>query len=326
MTQAGFSRFGNFANADKVLESAQTRVPALPGVNASHRISQIMETSSDTRTHAGEDHVGLLPMPCPEQHENQNKDGGHVLPRIGHSPFARSKIQAIGIWNMILLSAGFLISTALSGFLGFLWSTPPDCDLDHGSCRLWRSIVLSNHAALSTAVAISSAVLRTTLSLQAGVALSMVAALAIESVAGVPIEFVPLVLTLRGLGASVYQLLIYIWATFRSAPLYNVCALCLIITTLASQLASTLLISNLGPGFVVGEPVKTKRYLGVSIDGDIDFDYHQPQYWFGSTREYPSFAESASSLHGSPEMWKTDTGSTFESFFTGARSREKETA
>ncbi|KAK3386785.1 hypothetical protein B0H63DRAFT_540856 [Podospora didyma] len=258
-----------------------------------------METTFDKPAQAGKDDVPLL-LPLRQIRGEIDKTGDeHAWPRLGRSPFVRSRVQSIGIWNTVLLSAGFLVSAAVSLFLGFLWLSSPNCDPSHRFCGLWRNIVLSNNV-LSTAITISATVLRRALALQTGVALSMVAALALESAAGVP-------------------LLGYIWSTFRSMPLYNVCALAVIWKTLASRITSTLLVSNLGPGYVVGNPIKADRYIGKDAEGLTDFLRrlfdHTPQYWFGGGQvAYPLFAESARFPAPENNIWKRDTSPTLRAF------------
>ncbi|CAM1506014.1 Fc.00g056550.m01.CDS01 [Cosmosporella sp. VM-42] len=231
------------------------------------------------------------------------------LPQLGRSPFVRSWLQSIGPWNIVLLSTGLFASSITSVYLSLVWLWSADRAPDYVLSRVWRDIIVSN--SLSVSVTISAAVVRTSLALQAGVALSMVAAVMLEG-STVPLKYAPLFISLRGFGVSTSRLLECIWSTFRSAPLLNLYMAVLIVATLASQLASTLLVSDLRPRYIANNIQQVKRYTE-KLPSSESPEHHTTQYWFSGLTEYPAFAEYAQ-LPPNEVDWKLDTGPTIRAF------------
>lgn len=218
---------------------------------------------------------------------------------IGRPLESRSKLEAVGNSNVIILILGFVVSLVVVAYLLFLWQLSPECGFAGWESGLWKTIALRD--GVGPSVTISSAILRLTMALQLGVALPMAAGLFLEN-ATAPLRFVPLVLMLRGCGkGSMPELISYLSHTFRSNLLLNFMIVILLLTTTLSQLASTLLVSDLGQGSFLDNPQRQLIAYGLQPapnvkEGTVDLQRYQEstddvQYWTSGPAEYPIFAE-----------------------------------
>ncbi|KAK4211195.1 hypothetical protein QBC37DRAFT_376322 [Rhypophila decipiens] len=218
---------------------------------------------------------------------------------IGRPLESRSRLELVGNTNVIILVLGFAVSFAVALYILFLWQLSPAYGFTGWESRLWKTIALNDKVGLS--ITISSAMLRLTMALQLGVALSMTAGLFLED-ATTPLRFIPLVLMLRGSGkGSTRELVIYLSHTFRSNLFLNLIVAAMLLTTTLSQLASTFLVSDLGQGYFLDNPRRQDIAYGLRPAPNVKEDavvleiYQEStadvQYWTSGPAAYPIFAE-----------------------------------
>jgi hypothetical protein len=153
----------------------------------------------------------------------------------------------LGSYGIIILGISIIGLLASAGFISFLW-----CAGD--SNYIWR--LLASNEGMTKAVAISSMIFRTSITLQAGVATSMLAGLAIERKE----ILLPLLATVSMMRSSNSGPIVLAWL-LRPRPgkkggirglLVPGLATLLALTTLSSQFTSTALLSDISSGLVTG--------------------------------------------------------------------------
>ena len=197
----------------------------------------------------------------------------------------RSVYQRIGAYTLVLTILGTIFLLAPLTFLGWMW-------LGDRSSSTWRRIMLDDFA--KQAVTISAIVLRTALAVLGGVATAMIASVSIEH-HGVPLQDAAQVSIARfsNSGPSAFWTSMLFRKTFIELP-SRILLILLLITTLASQFTSTILLSDLGQGTVVAPSTTSTNTSGFS-NVEADFD--------GNTAEYQN---PTSPFFASPNYWTTD--------------------
>ena len=234
--------------------------------------------------------------------ENSN---GEVVGRQAYSLYDRFGWLS----TTILISATVLILAAL-GFLWFLW------EADHSS-KTWHGIAVKNW--ITRAVALSSLVLRTSISMQASIATSMLAGLALENTQILLLHFAS-VSTMRNANAGPYMLAWLMFKAFLQDPsrwrraLLPVLVLVLVITSILTQFTSTALLADLKPGTIPGHSSSdtTGTHFRYDSNGSIPF-LSRGTVWTKKPPFYPTFAEYHEASPGSQED-KSDTGITIRAF------------
>lgn len=244
---------------------------------------------------------------------------------------ARTRIESVGVINLTILILSLLLTILFVWYIIFLWYFSPGLGFTAIEAPFWRYIVLRQWAEVS--ITISTAIFRAIAGLQLGVALSMIAAMMLEQ-RMVPVRFAPLVLTLRGSGtASTWAMLEYFFdlRAFRLSMELSYVAIFLLYTSLASQLSSTFLISDLGVSPVLGnwEDRPLAYALAEAPDGDqgtlrsgtLKFQQRtdDTQSWTAGSPSFPVFAEfsvppTAPAGASGKDVWKYDTGLTMRAF------------
>ena len=208
----------------------------------------------------------------------------------------------------ILISATTLILSAL-GFLWFLW------EADHNN-QTWHRIAAKNW--MTRTVALSSLVLRTSMSMQASTATSMLAGLALENTQILLLHFAS-VSTMRNTNAGPYMLSWLIFKAFLKDPwrwrraLIPTLILILVITSTLAQFTSTTLLADLKPGTVPGyDSSETTATNFHTVDGSTPLT-SRGTVWAKKPPFYPTFAEYHEVPSDAPED-KSDTGLTLRAF------------
>ncbi|KAK0644308.1 hypothetical protein B0T16DRAFT_460378 [Cercophora newfieldiana] len=244
-------------------------------------------------------------QPC----DMASDDGASSTGKPEHAPLglegrrvSRSRLQRLGIANSIMVSFGFVISILFSVFVVFVWSFSPGINSrqDDKQPTLWRRIVLSDWLAAS--ITLSSAILRTCLGMQAAVATSVIAADSLER-SIVPLRLAPLALSISASGwNSLWSSLDFGWQMAKSASVPGCLLIVLLLTSIASQFTSTLLVADLGTGVLLEDPRREMVAYGVT-------ESDQAVLGDGWTLagDFPRFAE-WSDPPASKEGWVTDTG------------------
>lgn len=208
----------------------------------------------------------------------------------------------------ILVFTTTLILSVL-GFLWFLW------EADHNN-KTWHRIAAKNW--MTRTVALSSLVLRTSMSMQASTATSMLAGLALENTQILLLHFAS-VSMMRNTNAGPYMLSWLIFKAFLKDPwrwrraLIPTLILVLVITSTLSQFTSTTLLADLKPGTVPGyNSSETTATNFHTVDGSTPFTL-RGTVWTKKPPFYPTFAEYHEVPSDAPED-KSDTGLTLRAF------------
>ncbi|KAI9147145.1 hypothetical protein HJFPF1_13177 [Paramyrothecium foliicola] len=244
----------------------------------------------------------------------------------GAGPPSRGKLsffRRVGKRASILVVPCILTVAAAIGFVGWLWFG------DRSEPR-WRRLMLAGWS--NQAVTISSLVMRSALSILGGIATSMIAAVALEQSGSSLRDAVSLSMArFSSPGPNSFWFETFFRQHFVALPLRLILCL-LILSTLAVQFASTILLSDLGMGRVTGFSHFTKNMTGYvwsqadfgpgTSDGNFtwhaDFRAHhapfqsQQEYWSGLPRTFNLFAEY--SEPGFTDGAVDDTGPTLRSF------------
>ena len=208
----------------------------------------------------------------------------------------------------VLISATTLILSAL-GFLWFLWKA------DYNN-KTWHRIAAKSW--ITRTVALSSLVMRTSMSMQASTATSMLAGLALENTQILLLHLAS-VSTMRSANAGPYILAWLILKAFLKDPsrwhraLVPTLILILVITSTLAQFTSTTLLADLKPGVVPGgnssHTIATNFH---TVNGSTPFTL-RGTVWDKKPPFYPTFAE----YHEAPSLVeedKSDTGLTLRAF------------
>ena len=208
----------------------------------------------------------------------------------------------------VLISATTLILSAL-GFLWFLWKA------DYNN-KTWHRIAAKSW--ITRTVALSSLVMRTSMSMQASTATSMLAGLALENTQILLLHLAS-VSTMRSANAGPYILAWLILKAFLKDPLrwhralVPTLLLILVITTTLAQFTSTTLLADLKPGIVPGDnssyTIATNFH---TVNGSTPVTL-RGTVWDKKPPFYPTFAE----YHEAPSLVeedKSDTGLTLRAF------------
>lgn len=244
----------------------------------------------------------------------------HQSPKEYESPMERINAKPAGTpafplydrfgWLAItvLVTATTLILSAL-GFLWFLWMA------DHSN-RAWHRIAAKSW--ITRTVALSSLVLRTSMSMQASTATSMLAGLALEHTQVLLLHLAS-VSTMRNANAGPYMLAWLVLKAFLKDPcrwhriLLPILIFILVITSTLAQFTSTTLLADLKPGTVPGYSSSDTTATNFhTINGSTPFTL-RGTVWNKKPPFYPAFAE----YHEFPTDVKedrSDTGLTLRAF------------
>lgn len=208
----------------------------------------------------------------------------------------------------ILISTTTLVLSAL-GFLWFLW------EADHDN-KTWHRIAARNW--MTRTVALTSLVLRTSMSMQASTATSMLAGLALENTQILLLHFAS-VSTMRSTNGGPYMLSWLILKAFLKDPrrwrraLIPTLILILVITSTLAQFTSTTLLADLKPGTVPGyNSSETTATNFHTVNESTPFT-SRGTVWTKKPPFYPTFAEYHEAPSDAPED-RSDTGLTLRAF------------
>ena len=298
-------------------EATQQHNDALPGnvATRSSSISSIQESPHSPFKHAtetvAEHHSSDSADESAEQHQSSKENGG-LLEQTDAKAAARPTFSLYDRFGWlaitILASATALIMAAL-GFLWFLWVA------DHGN-KTWHRIAAKSW--ITRTVALSSLVLRSSMSMQASTATSMLAGLALENTQILLLHFAS-VSTMRSANAGPYMLAWLMLKAFlkdRSRwhkALLPTLILILVITSTLAQFTSTTLLADLKPGTVPGYSSSDTTATNFhTINGSTPFTLRGTA-WTKKPPSYPTFAEYHEAPSDARED-KSDTGLTLRAF------------
>jgi hypothetical protein len=224
--------------------------------------------------------------------------------------------EKFGWLSSIFLVGGLVVLLAAIGFLAFLW-------FGNWSNHTWNNIATQNW--FTRAVSLSALAVRNAVSLQAGVATSMLASVALEQME-VHILSAASISCMRNATSGPYfftwSMLTAAWkrGNFRQRMLLPILAVVLTITTVLVQFTSTALLADLSPGLI---PSSSRNYTAatnfVYINGTDGFRYipvvPRGTSWKIKAPFYPAFAEYHEDVADSTQQdGISDTGFTLRAF------------
>ncbi|KAI1405888.1 hypothetical protein F4819DRAFT_319033 [Hypoxylon fuscum] len=198
----------------------------------------------------------------------------------------------IGSLNLVILIMGSMVLLASISILAIIWGQAIDAATGHEPSWIWTMIFESDWT--TKVVTISTAVIRTIITIQASLITAMVASLMLE-IDGVPLIVAPIYSTVRALQAPPHNLLSRSSIRIRGLlPIFlHVVILIKVILNLHSQFMSTILVSDFTTSQVVRTTTsETIRILNYENHNGVETNYWATQpsnnWRFGEYTEAPS--------------------------------------
>jgi hypothetical protein len=258
----------------------------------------------------------LLDRFCENQAQAPSRDAENVSlleeRRRGARPLVSSSWEKLGLVSSSIIIAGILFIALSIGFLSFLWFA------SDGN-QTWRHIAIDNR--LTTVVPILSLILRTAVTMQAGMATSMLASLALER-GLVLLKQTAFISFMRHVQPQPHMFTWLALAAFSKRPLPSLLrtsvipglAILLTITTAAIQFTSAILLSDLTPNLIVGNNITSMNATNFRFEnGSFIPIIPGDTSWSRRSSFYPTFAE----YHEPPVYTQNgilDTGLTLRAF------------
>ncbi|CAN9171793.1 unnamed protein product [Alternaria alternata] len=248
-----------------------------------------------------------------QQHKNKDVQTtvvpAHKTEMHGGQPV--TIVRRVGKWPCTLLVLSILGTAAFIIYITFLWFTA-------SGNKNWKNIALSGW--MTRSVAIAAVVLRTSTTVQAGLASSMLAAIALESTTGVALQDLAPLSLMRASSAAPYALLAYP-RLGRNGPTWVllVWAAIISITTVSLQFTSTILLADVNAGYI---PSGLSPYAYV-LPQELLYRGSLTANWRSAPRPWPIFAEYMGNDSADGSVGYSDTGSTMRALlpFSDTRSR-----
>ena len=245
-------------------------------------------------------HMEGAASPCLED----DRDKGKTLPPRNPLSFP-ARIGSLGLVIIVLATALLMASIA---FLSFLWWSS-------NTGLVWRLIVLNDWATRS--VTLTSLVIRFAVSTQATLAVSMLAALVLERTRrGVLLRNSVALSIMRYVNTGPLTSMPYLFEgndSFRGLPLLAL-ALVLTLTTTLSHFTSTILLSDINRGQVIG--FASEQTMPIGVNGSTEGQTQEPtqvdnpngasNFWATTPLLFPPFAEYAGPANSQKHI--ADTG------------------
>jgi hypothetical protein len=221
-------------------------------------------------------------------------------------PLLRAWTRKLGTINVVALIISTLSIWASLGFISFLWAQGHLSSHDLPTTTTWLSII--NAGWLSRAITLAALLLRTAITVEAGVCASMLASLIIE-LGGSNLFRAPQLSIARTTSSHPAVLL---WAAIggltRETRLLYVLVLGLVVfTTVTSNFTSTILLSDLVPGTLINAPQRATLNISFAQQRPSP-----PSYAQTAPPAFPIFAEYNESPFKKSDV--SDTGLTIRAF------------
>ncbi|KAI0386795.1 hypothetical protein F5Y04DRAFT_71835 [Hypomontagnella monticulosa] len=213
--------------------------------------------------------------------------------------------ESIGRYGTLVLIGGSIISPLMLGLLAVLWAGKGPGSGESASPS-WRSIALKGW--VTEAVTLCSLVIQVCTSAQALICTSLAAATILETT-GVPLSQVAEFSTMRGANDGPWRLVYLIFTSsirkfLSPQPLMM---LVLFFGTMATQFASTILVTDLDVASITGSANQTQ--LNLTLSDSIQLYQPTEAQWHLKPTDYSSFGEIPSGVGVQPtEHGFSDTG------------------
>ncbi|OTA70706.1 hypothetical protein K449DRAFT_320772 [Hypoxylon sp. EC38] len=213
--------------------------------------------------------------------------------------------ESIGRYGILVIAGGSILSPLMLGLLAILWAGKgPGSGEDASSS--WRNIVLRGW--VTEAVTLCSLVIQVCTSAQALICTSLAAATILETT-GVPLSQVAEFSTMRGANDGPWRLVYLILksSVWKFLTLQPLLMLILFIGTMATQFASTILVTDLDVAPITGYANHTQ--LNLSVSDGISLAQPSESQWILKPTDYASFGEIPSGISVQPTSHGfSDTG------------------
>jgi hypothetical protein len=209
------------------------------------------------------DDSGHVPLKTPLRMQQFEYSPRRSEASLSKQTFRRSATYRIGWMALFTLLSTLIVVIGAVGFLLFLWSGTVDN-------MVWQAIMIREWG--TRAVTITALAVRTSVGLQAGIAVAMLASLLLESSSGTKLVHAPAMSIARATEAVSVFLLQPIWSGLSPGnAFYSAVLTLLIATSILLQFGSTVLVSDMSLGQLPGFPVdQTIPY---------DFTYERDRWW-----------------------------------------------
>ncbi|KAK4214432.1 hypothetical protein QBC37DRAFT_284002 [Rhypophila decipiens] len=230
----------------------------------------------------------------------------------------RPGLRSIGTWPTITLALSTVVLVSAIVFLAIFWQAAFSILQGRNVARFWMQIIQSGQSAIT--ITITSAFIRTAISLQAGVATSMLSSIIVER-AGISLWKLPMLSMIRSISVGPQTLA---WPLlrrpFRKTPVLHLCiVLMMLVITIVAQFTSTILLSDFATETVVLPQNTTTVTIGFSDDTpDYVFSNGGINYWNTAPSVFPRFAEYGEPVETTEGV--ADTGLSLRAFIPLANS------
>ncbi|KAH8836587.1 hypothetical protein MCOR01_011544 [Pyricularia oryzae] len=220
------------------------------------------------------------------------------LPKKKRRPWYR-----IGFWGFMTIIHGTILSFAFLAFLCFLWLTKERFDPELAG-PTWRWVMLGGR--VTQAITLATVLIRIAVTTKAAVFTSLIACIMLER-HGVPLSQVAELSVLRCVNDGPMRLAWLLLTSCRKSPLLSIVSLGLILTTVAVQFSSTILVSDLDFTRIIGDP--SNASMPVFMNMDVINLNHQSNGWVERPTAYIPFGEVGSGMNSTPtSLGLSDTG------------------
>lgn len=196
---------------------------------------------------------------CIQTPEGPDTGGGTGLTSTDSKPTLPLPLrESLGFSGLIALIGGYLGIIGVLAFLTFLWFGYGSAPEAANASRAWRQIALSNW--MARAITLSSLAIRLLITFQATVCTSMIAALILEK-RHARKSCVPWISVMRSINDGPYKLVEVLLSsksrTIVCHPEFWLATL-MVVTTLALQFSSTVLLSDLHSSVIISDHNQTQ--------------------------------------------------------------------
>ncbi|KAJ4286473.1 hypothetical protein N0V90_013173 [Kalmusia sp. IMI 367209] len=232
--------------------------------------------------------------------DNTDTDATEQLPRS----FNLKRKKTLRLDKFLLLSSIsaltiLILATLAITFLWFGKDTNP----------YWQEIVREDRTA--QVVTVSTLAIRLAVATHAGLAVSMLACISVEWRDGVLLRQIPAMFVNQYAHLGPIFSLLNFWKN-RNFPIFTIVA-CLACTSLISHFTSTVLLSDVRSGSVLGRPTEHNLPFGIALDDYVDVFSRlmllSPNYFESSQPDFSTFAEWSEDPKSQSE-YIADTGRT----------------
>ncbi|KAI0164531.1 hypothetical protein GGR52DRAFT_128532 [Hypoxylon sp. FL1284] len=213
--------------------------------------------------------------------------------------------ESIGGYGILVIVGGTILSPVMLGLLSVIWSGKGPGSGESATAS-WRSVVLKGW--VTEAVTLCSLVIQLCTSAQAIICTSLAAATLLETI-GVPLSHVAEFSTMRGANGGPWRL---VYLMFRSSArsffsLQSILMLILFLGTMATQFASTILVTDLDVSSITGNANHTR--LNLTLSDGIELFEPVTSQWYMKPTDYSVFGEIPSGTSVEPTAQGfSDTG------------------